>query len=105
MKLFRLLTATALALPVVLIASYEVVYATAARNRPMASLKDGAGKAKTTAYCSICHSVEYIPMNAGILDRQGWEKVVKKMVQTYGAPIQDADQTEIIDYLAKHYGK
>ncbi len=56
------------------------------------------------ARCAICHSVDYIQMNAPFLKRAGWEAEVKKMIKTYGAPVGDDDAAKIIDYLTRHYG-
>jgi len=53
----------------------------------------------------MCHSVDYIEMNGGILDQAGWSKTVDKMVQRFGAPISDADQELIVGYLTRYYGR
>jgi mono/diheme cytochrome c family protein len=68
-------------------------------------LKAGDGKDRVIANCAICHSLDYIPMNAAVLDRQGWEKTVDKMIRVMGAPIKPDDAAAIVAYLAKHYGK
>lgn len=68
-------------------------------------LKEGPGRDKVAAHCSLCHSLDYIPMNGAILDRAGWEKTVAKMIEAMGAPIEEADRRAIVDYLASHYGK
>ena len=67
-------------------------------------LKDRPGKNQVNAKCAMCHSLDYITMNAMILDRAGWEKTVGKMIYEMGAPIDDADKQIIIDYLATNYG-
>jgi hypothetical protein len=67
-------------------------------------LKDAPETATVVANCSICHSVDYIPMNSPFLKRAGWEAEVKKMVSVMGAPISEADQAAIIDYLTREYG-
>jgi hypothetical protein len=41
---------------------------------------------------------------APFLERQGWEAVVNKMINAFGAPIKPADAKVIIDYLAENYG-
>ncbi|MCX7067991.1 MAG: cytochrome c [Methylococcales bacterium] len=66
-------------------------------------LKDGNGKEAVTVQCAMCHSLDYIPMNA--TNRAGWEKTVNKMINVMGAPIEDGDKKIIIDYLANHYGR
>jgi hypothetical protein len=56
------------------------------------------------ANCAVCHSVDYIQMNAPFLKRAGWEAEVKKMVKVYGAPVADEDAARIVAYLTRHYG-
>jgi hypothetical protein len=68
-------------------------------------LKDGSGKQAVEANCSMCHSLDYIPMNSPFLDRKGWEGSVNKMIKAMGAPIAEADVQTIVDYLAAEYGK
>ena len=68
-------------------------------------LKEAPGKAQVEANCSMCHSLDYIPMNSPILDRQGWEASVNKMIKAMGAPVADADVQAIVDYLVSQYGK
>ncbi len=66
-------------------------------------LKDGGGKETVTAQCVMCHSLDYIPMNAN--NREGWEKTVNKMINVMGTPIEEDDKKIIIDYLASRYGR
>lgn len=68
-------------------------------------LQNGAGKELVAAYCIACHSLDYIPMHAPILDKQGWQKTVNKMVKAMGAPIKPEDIAPIVDYLSKYYSK
>jgi cytochrome c5 len=68
-------------------------------------LKDGEGRQTVEANCSMCHSLDYIPMNSVFLDRKGWEGSVNKMIKVMGAPIATEDVPAIVDYLSKHYGK
>ena len=68
-------------------------------------LKEGPGKDLVSSYCVHCHSLDYIPMHATILDKQGWTKTVNKMITVMGAPIKQEDVPAIVDYLAKNYGK
>jgi len=56
------------------------------------------------ARCSICHSLDYIPMNSRFMNRAGWDAEVHKMIKVMGAPITDDEAARIIDYLDKHYG-
>ena len=67
-------------------------------------LKDGAGKDVVEQNCSVCHSLEYIPMNSPFLDRAKWDATIKKMQGPLGAPISPQDAAVILDYLTKNYG-
>lgn len=72
---------------------------------PQVELKAGLGKALVVANCAGCHSLDYIPMNSPILDRVGWEKSLKKMVDVMGAPVPARDLPKILEYLVQAYGK
>ena len=67
-------------------------------------LKDSPGKNLVAANCSACHSLDYIQMNSVFLDRKGWEATMNKMIKVMGAPINESDVPEILDYLVKNYG-
>jgi cytochrome c5 len=66
-------------------------------------LQDAPGRELVVARCSVCHSVDYVQMNAPVLDRAGWQKSVRKMIDQFGAPIGEDDANQIIEYLATHY--
>jgi hypothetical protein len=68
-------------------------------------LKECPGRATTEANCTMCHSLDYIGMNSPFLEREGWEKVVDKMVKVMGAPVDQKDLPEIIGYLTSCYGR
>ena len=68
-------------------------------------LHDGEGRQTVEANCSMCHSLDYIPMNSVFLDRKGWEGSVNKMIKVMGAPVRAEDVPVIVDYLTKNYGK
>ena len=68
-------------------------------------LKDAPGRQLVEANCVMCHSLDYIQMNAPFLDRKGWEASVNKMVKAMGAPVAEGDAKAIVDYLAGQYGK
>ena len=51
----------------------------------------------------MCHSLDYIPNNAPVLDRSGWQKEVQKMRDRFGAPLTDQEAQQILDYLAGSY--
>ena len=66
-------------------------------------LRDGSGRDLTAARCAICHSVDYIPANAPVMNRSGWQKTIQKMRDKFGAPITDEEAQQILDYLAGSY--
>ena len=67
-------------------------------------LKPGPGLDKVEGNCGGCHSLDYIPMNSPFLNAAEWNAEVTKMIKAFGAPIDDADAKEIVDYLTKNYG-
>ncbi len=73
-----------------------------AAEEPM-TLADGPGRDLTIGRCIICHSLEYIPSNAPVMNRAGWQKTIQKMKDRFGAPITDEESKEILDYLDAHY--
>jgi sulfite dehydrogenase (cytochrome) subunit B len=75
----------------------------AAAGEESIELQDAPGRDLVVARCSVCHSVDYLQMNAPTLDRAGWEKSVRKMIDQFGAPISEADAKSILDYLAANY--
>ncbi len=81
-----------------------VLFAAAARAEDTITLKDGPGRDLVEGYCSACHSLDYPRINAGFLNRKGWESEVDKMIKAYGAPIVAADAKIIVDYLTANYG-
>jgi sulfite dehydrogenase (cytochrome) subunit B len=66
-------------------------------------LHEGSGRDIAAARCAICHSLDYIPNNAPVMDRGGWQKTIQKMRDKYGAPVSDAEAQQILDYLAGSY--
>lgn len=66
-------------------------------------LKDGVGRDVTMARCVVCHSLDYIPMVAPLMDRVAWEKSVRKMIDVFGAPVSEQEASTIVDYLGQHY--
>ena len=65
--------------------------------------KQGPGRDLAVGRCMVCHSFDYVPMNAPVLDRAGWEKVVHKMIDRYGAPVSEEEAKAIVAYLEKNY--
>jgi len=66
-------------------------------------LQDAPERDLVVARCSVCHSADYVQMNAPVLDRAGWQKSVRKMIDTFGAPISEDDARRIVEYLANNY--
>ena len=62
------------------------------------------GSELVTARCVVCHSVDYIVMNAPIQGRAGWEATVNKMIRVMQAPITPEEAATIIGYLDARYG-
>jgi sulfite dehydrogenase (cytochrome) subunit B len=48
--------------------------------------------------CLLCHSARYVAMQPRF-SRTVWQNEVKKMIDAYGAPIPEADQALIVQYL------
>jgi hypothetical protein len=88
-----------------LIGGIVAISSFAVRAEEAVTLKDAPGRDVTEDYCGACHSLEYLQINAGFLNRQAWESEVNKMIKTYGAPIGAADSKTIIRYLAVNYGE
>ncbi len=66
-------------------------------------LADGPDRDRVTAYCGICHGVEYIPMQPR-LSRAQWTGTVTKMIKAFGAPVPQEDADKIVNYLSTAYG-
>ncbi len=68
-----------------------------------AQVKDGSGDDTVRRNCTICHSTDYI-VTQPHLDAMHWQAEVQKMINVYGARINESDAKVIADYLAKNYG-
>jgi mono/diheme cytochrome c family protein len=68
------------------------------------ALKQAPGLDKVESNCSGCHSLDYVPMNSRFLNAAGWDAEVAKMINAFGAPIDQADAKAIADYLKSNYG-
>ena len=66
-------------------------------------LPRGPGRTQFATNCIICHSPRYITMQPRF-PRKVWEAEVYKMVNVYGAPINETDQAQIVDYLTATFG-
>jgi hypothetical protein len=82
---------------------FLLLSAGAAADESQLRLIDAPGRDSVLANCSVCHSVDYVLMSAGIPDRKGWEASISKMRKIMGAPISDADASVILEYLANNY--
>lgn len=90
---------------IALLASTLVFAPTALAEEDAIELKPGDGVEIVRQNCAACHSLDYIQMNSPFLDQKGWTAEVTKMVKTFGAPVEEADQQMIIEYLTANYGK
>lgn len=70
----------------------------------VAAFKPGPNLEVVQGNCSACHSSDYIATQPPMKDKKGfWQTEVTKMIKVYGAPIDDADVSKIVDYLAAAY--
>jgi mono/diheme cytochrome c family protein len=67
-------------------------------------LQRAPGVERVEANCSACHSLDYVQMNSPFLSAASWQAEVNKMINAFGAPIDEADAKIIIEYLVKNYG-
>jgi hypothetical protein len=70
-----------------------------------AAFKPGPNLEAAQNNCTGCHSADYIatqPRGAKF-KKDFWQAEVTKMIKLYGAPIEDADVSKIVDYLAATY--
>jgi hypothetical protein len=67
-------------------------------------LNQAPGRDKVEAHCGGCHSLDYVIMNSPFLNASGWDAEVAKMINAFGAPIDQSDAEIIADYLKKNYG-
>ena len=76
----------------------------AAAGEELVELKKALGIDRVEANCGACHSLDYILMNSPFLSAAGWDAEVAKMINAFGAPIDQADAKIIADYLKNNYG-
>jgi hypothetical protein len=88
----------------ILAGSAVVLFSVSAQAQENVQLKPGAGLQTVEANCTACHPLDYPRINSVFLKRQGWEAVVNKMINAFGAPIKPADAKVIVDYLTENYG-
>jgi hypothetical protein len=63
----------------------------------------GAEADATNNNCLACHSADMV-LNQAALPKATWEAEVRKMINIYKAPIDDADVAPIVAYLVKIKG-
>ncbi len=68
-------------------------------------LKRAPGVERVEANCGACHGLDYVPMNSPFLNAASWQAEVNKMINAFGAPIDEADAKIITEYLVKNYGE
>ena len=66
-------------------------------------LVEAPGGEIVTVRCVLCHSLDYISMNAPVMTPALWEKSLTKMVKVMGAPVSDDEARAILAYLDAHY--
>jgi len=54
--------------------------------------------------CIVCHSAQYVSTQPPASPRSYWTAEVHKMQKSFGAPIDEKEMPEMVDYLAKTYG-
>lgn len=67
-------------------------------------MKEAPETMTLVANCSGCHSLDYVQMNSKFMKRATWEAEVHKMVAVMGAPVSEADQAALVEYLTREYG-
>jgi len=74
----------------------------AAGQQQTEKLAEGAGSDLVQAKCTLCHDLGNITRIRQ--SREDWQDTLKTMIRR-GAPLTPADETIIVEYLTKHYGK
>jgi transposase-like protein len=68
------------------------------------ALPPGPHLAEFQVACTTCHSTR-LALTQPPFPKAKWHEVVHKMVATYGAPLNAADEAQVVDYLAAIRGK
>jgi hypothetical protein len=63
-----------------------------------AALPAGPHRAEFQTSCLICHSAR-LPLGQPPLTEAKWAEIVHKMVAAYGAPLEKADEADVVEYL------
>lgn len=72
-----------------------------------ATLRPGPNQDVAAANCTGCHSADYIATQprGEKFKSDFWKAEVTKMINVYGAPIEEADVPKIVEYLTEAYGE
>jgi mono/diheme cytochrome c family protein len=89
------------AMPMILVAKpfgYQLPEETAA-------FKSGPNLEVVQSNCAACHSADYINTQpqGPKFKKDFWHAEVMKMINVYGAPIDEADVGKIVEYLSQTY--
>jgi mono/diheme cytochrome c family protein len=70
-----------------------------------AGFKPGPNLEVVQNNCTACHSADYISTQprGPKFNKDFWQAEVTKMIKVFGAPIDDADVSKIVEYLAQTY--
>lgn len=70
-----------------------------------AAFKPGPNLETVQNNCTACHSADYIKTQpeGPKFKKDFWQAEATKMIKVYGAPIDEADVSKIVDYLAATY--
>jgi hypothetical protein len=70
-----------------------------------AGFKPGPNLEVVQNNCTACHSADYVQTQprGPKFKKDFWQAEVTKMIKVYGAPIDEADVSKIVDYLAQTY--
>lgn len=66
-------------------------------------LPAGDGQFQTTVFCGSCHNMKVVVDRRA--DTEGWNQIVRRMINTHAATIQGDDATAIGNYLGKALSK
>jgi len=67
-------------------------------------LPPGPHRDSFVSHCTFCHSPRLVA-NQPPFPREKWSEVVHKMVTAYGAPVTQAQEPRIVDYLMTYRGR
>jgi cytochrome c5 len=85
-----------------LAAGSVLIFAPAAGQQQAEKLAEGIGADLVQTKCTLCHDIGNITRVRQ--SREEWEDTLKVMIRR-GAPISPEEETVILEYLTRHYGK